>query len=146
LKEIVATTLGISITDLEDAKNNKLPVDIGGVQFTDCRKLLQVFGTEAMKPWFGKNVWADLFIKLDIKDKPIIISDWRFPEEFNVLSKYYRNIVTVRVLGATDNSDKHPSETSLDAFPFDYVLDNSKKDEGIKEVVRKFVRTINEKS
>lgn len=51
------------------------------------RKLLQLFGTEAMQPIFGKTVWCkclqkDMHLKLNhgLQDK-FVISDVRFPHE-----------------------------------------------------------------
>lgn len=113
MKEIIAVTLGISMEELDDLKNNS---------DNPHRGYLQRFGTEAMKPWFGKNVWADLAIKKiqEAEEEIIIISDFRFPEEGEKFPTLF-DTTTVKVIRKglpTDLSDLHISERALEDFKF----------------------------
>jgi len=146
LKKILADSFGISVEELENYKNIKANIDVP-ISFvtykrlTDFRALLQVFGTEAMKQWFGANVWSDLFIKQDLKQKYIIIPDWRFKLEYEEAKKYYKNVITLRVNDNNiSNTDTHSSETELEGYKFDYIIDNTKKDESILEEIDKFIK------
>ena len=60
----------------------------------------------------------------------IVISDWRYHKEFNVISKVFKenfNITTIRV--KKRNLDESPvdssSETQLDNFDFDFIIQNN---------------------
>lgn len=142
MKDIIAKTLGISLEELDVYKNMSEPIfDSERTMLTDCRKVLQVFGTEAMKPWFGNAVWSDVFIRQDFKNKYIIIPDWRFNVEYEEAKKVYENVITLRV---NDNNittyDPHQSESELAHATFDYTIDNTSKDNYILDEIDKFVR------
>ena len=42
-----------------------------------------------MKPYFGDNVWVDMFIREEFKEKYIIVTDWRFNVEYQETIKKY---------------------------------------------------------
>ena len=149
LKDIVATTLGISLDELDLFKNNP---EYYSVVFmfkdkmfgsSDFRKILQKFGTEATKKWFGDPVWTDLFIAQDFKEDYIIISDWRFRTEVEEFSKVYDNVITIRINDDNIvNTDMHPSETALDGFDYDYVIDNTAKDSTVLKRIEEVIKEI----
>ena len=140
LKDILSMTLNVPLEELDDHKNNKTPIWISeevsyvknGVketyysdkQITDFRAILQNFGTEAMKKWFGENIWVDIALNR-IKNSDagfILIPDFRF------LCEHIDNAITLKILNdAVDNdsSDTHRSENELNDFVFDLYLDNS---------------------
>jgi len=81
------------------------------------RRLLQVIGTEAGRE-YNEDIWAvHLKNKLDslpVKPSVVIIDDWRFPNEYEILSAYYE-VYPIRILGKPSTSD-HISEHALDNF------------------------------
>lgn len=114
MKEIMAVTLGVTQQELEDLKNDS---------DNPHRGYLQRFGTEGMKPWFGKRVWTDLAMQSvnDSSSEIIIFADFRFPEE-GIYFPTYHNTTTLKVHrpGLTsDSADMHISERALENYLFD---------------------------
>ena len=78
----------------------------------------------------------------------VIIPDARFENEIIAVKNCFPTIA-VRVYsdnynnGLTDEQKKHPSETALDNFKFDYeILNNSRTMEDLKSRVNLFVQEI----
>jgi len=130
MKEIISTTLGISLEDLDLFKNRNdiyrlRVIDTESntpLHTTDCRQILQQFGSESMKKWFGNDVWSNL-LNQRIKDSTadvIIIPDWRFEIEEITSS------LKIRINSNNcDLNDTHVSEISLDNYEhFDLLLNN----------------------
>jgi len=155
IKDIISVTFGITREELDLYKNQdfRYGIDIFKLQNTyryevktlSFREILQRFGTEAMKPIFGKNIWVKLVkkkIKLSNKDC-FIIPDFRFLEEYKGIKKLkYKNykIITIKVINNNlVKNDKHSSEKSLEDFKFDYILDNTNYKLSKKEI-KKFVK------
>ncbi len=87
------------------------------------RQIMQLLGTEAMRAAFGADVWIkSLFARIDNDAKAVAVSDVRFPNEAWAIST--AGGVVVRVNRAGLVSDDHPSETALDDYAFDYVVQN----------------------
>lgn len=86
MKEIVATTFGISVDALERMKNDNTIIHTlnGSEVVLTFRDVLQRFGSEAMKPVFGNDVWArTLYDKIHtLKTDKIVVSDFRFLIEY----------------------------------------------------------------
>ena len=109
------------------------------------RTLLQTVGTDIVRAKLP-NFWAGIVVGLiqafeSTNDFDIaIIPDARFPNEVDITLSSVQNGVSIRVERTnkdgtpwinptfTDTQLKHPSETSLDCFAFDYVVHN---DEGL---------------
>lgn len=101
------------------------------------RILLQIYGTEIFRNRVDENYWVDKLsneIK-NGKDDYYIITDVRFPNEIDYLkqslvSDYQRyKIVTIRVERPLERNNiihEHPSESALDSYNFDYIINNSK--------------------
>ena len=154
LKGVIENTFGICREDLEQYKNDAEPLymDNGGryEEISDMRTILQRFGTEGMKPFFGESVWADLMSEKILKENAdlFVIPDFRFGIEYETLShlsfKGYR-IITLRI---DDNNivstDLHASETEITDFPFWHRIDNTEKDDTIFEKLDKFIGAVNE--
>jgi hypothetical protein len=144
LKQIIADTFGISLKDLDIYKNKSDVFTLNLFQEgnneaklleqTNFRKILQRFGTEAMKPVFGHSVWVDLVVK-KIKDSSaeyFIIPDFRFLIEADgiiqlanedILQCYFISVYSDMSTIADKN---HISENELNGFVFDYDLNNMK--------------------
>lgn len=147
LKEIIAETFDITLQELDDYKNDATPVGtiqrkMSGTDYnalTDFRLILQKFGTEAMKKFFGEDVWVKLLADRAYKSTAdfIIVPDFRF------LSEEIDGAITVKIRNADfDNAgDLHRSETELDNFVFMHAFDNTGYPD-IGPSVREFVSTL----
>jgi hypothetical protein len=142
LKQIIADTFAIPAPELEQWKNDGYlvlhgipPTDTADAEFQaqSYREILQRFGTEAMKPIFGDDVWVQLASRTILNHfkitNTVVLTDWRFPIEFEELTKILADkdieIVTLRVnRQGIDSDDSHPSETALDNFSFSTVIAN----------------------
>ena len=109
------------------------------------RTLLQMVGTDIVRAKHP-NFWVGIVVGLiqafePYKDFDVaIIPDARFPNEIDISLANLKNSVSVRIERKnadgtdwvnptlTEEQCKHPSETSLDCFAFDYVIHN---DEGL---------------
>ena len=108
------------------------------------RTLLQTVGTDIVRAKFP-NFWTGIVVGLIQAFEPYqdfdvaIIPDARFPNEVDISLANLKNCVSVRIERTVDGKPwvnkhmtedqlKHPSETSLDVFAFDYVIHN---DEGL---------------
>lgn len=104
------------------------------------RQILQIFGTELMKEDLGKRIplyaetvgraiWAKIFVNW-YKKQPrnnYVLSDMRFPEEFEALRDAGINFKIVKVIRNTveDQEDMHESEQYIDWFHCDAVVYNN---------------------
>lgn len=128
------------------------------------REFLQKLGTEAIRDNIHTNAWVNaLFADYTMiypkgfnpENKPIdeqtaimwgrtpnwIITDCRFPNEAQAIKD--KGGVVIRVTRPGENlADLHPSETSLDNWKFDYLLENTGSINDLKDKVAFFL-TIN---
>ena len=104
-----------------------------GVKDDAGRTLLQHLGTNVVREK-NPNYWTD-FIKSVLKLfenewEYVFIPDTRFPNEVSEIVSNFEDVKTVRVNRPRNNilsetQQEHPSETALDDFKFDIVLENS---------------------
>ena len=150
LKECASLLTGIPVEDFEkqEVKNSYLPSmwDIITCNHSksyaelciskDCsncseattkqmlvRELLQRLGTEAVRDGLHQNAWVNAFFAGLKVSENIIVADLRFPNEYQAVLD--RGGVVIRV-NRTERcfTPKHSSETALDNFKFDYVIQN----------------------
>lgn len=130
--------LRIAFADMVKACATKF-YDWDGNKDAHGRALLQSLATDKVRAMFP-SFWADFvakFIAATRKDHLyVIIDDWRFQNEFEAINDYNANVLTIRVErynedgtpyinpDMTDAQRNHVSETELDKFPFDYVIEN----------------------
>lgn len=109
------------------------------------RTLLQYIGTDVVRARHP-NFWTGIVVGLlqafePYKDFDIaLVPDARFPNEVDIALQSLQNCVAVRINRTnpdgtewinptlTEEQRKHPSETSLDNYAFDYIIHN---DEGL---------------
>lgn len=104
------------------------------VKYPELRRTLQRLGTEVGRELIGDNVWVNATLNRIEREcstgDNIVITDTRFHNEAEVvkspsaprfLSPAY--IVRVNRPGVGPAGD-HPSETDLDDYPFDRIIDN----------------------
>lgn len=108
------------------------------------RKLLQYVGTDVVrteKPDFWVGFVLDIITLFKDEWDFVIIPDTRFPNEISVLQESGLDVTSIRVERPNfDNSlpeeqKEHPSETSLDNYQFDIVINNSGTEEDLSEIV-----------
>lgn len=92
--------------------------------YPEVRRLLQVFGTEVGREMFGENFWVDICLN-NIHSFHAVISDVRFPNEADSIKE--RGGVIWRINRPDlQPVTRHSSETSMDNYGFDAVIDNDK--------------------
>lgn len=110
--------------------------------FMTGREVMQVFGTECVRSWFG-NVWAEATIRKirKISLGLALITDNRFPNEVETILGQPKGYIIRLTRSPFVGSDLHSSETVLDNFdwqrPNCFVLDNAQmtKDEQNNAVI-----------
>jgi len=150
-----------------DKLNNPTYLNIKERKLTP-RLLLQLLGTEGGRDVIHRNIWvnalfSDYFegIKIQpsapykVKPDNWIVTDTRFPNEAEAVKK--RGDLLIRVnrdqyektedgqqtatLKRDQTTDDHPSETALDSYKFDYVINNNGTIEElikqVKEILQK---------
>ena len=151
MKFIVSKTMGISEEDLELYKNEYSEYGVetivypdnqpqGTITYTNYREILQRFGTEAMKPVFGDDIWAKLLYK---KVKKLDV-DFVLVPDFRFLVEYKKKATTLKIrhdVLEAECTDTHASETELNDFEFDYAIDNTGYPD-TSDQIKKFVKNI----
>lgn len=150
-QEFKKTLLGPEWGTVKDNPLNAIPVfeDVQFNHLMSVRELLQKLGTEAMRDNLHENVWvnalfADYKAVSRVPEKRMsvmpnwIITDMRFPNEMDAVSKIYGGI-TIRVVRPGTETGTHPSETALDDAQFDYEIVNSGTIENLVDMVREIL-------
>ena len=99
----------------------------GAKRIPEVRRLLQVVGTEAGRNVFGPDVWVDLAMRraADV-DGPVVFTDCRFPNEAEAVARLGGIVVRIERDGAgLDIGAEHASETALDGYRVDHVVQNN---------------------
>jgi dephospho-CoA kinase len=104
-----------------------------------AREFLQVIGS-TMRDYVHKDIWINaLFSNYNEVDHypNWIITDVRYLNEVGAIKK--RGGIVIRINRDTGSNDTHVSETQLDNYPFDYVIDNNGDINNLKNEVSKFI-------
>jgi hypothetical protein len=125
LKQIASILLNVPIAQFEDRdfKNSILGSEWDNMTI---RTFLQKLGTEAMRDGLHKHTWANAFWSDYNEDNSCwLITDIRFPNEYESVKD--RNGIIIKVVRDIEiPKDEHESETALDSYRFDYVINNNK--------------------
>jgi hypothetical protein len=89
----------------------------------EYRRLLQVFGTEVGRQMLGEDVWVNAAFHQMKPDTKYVITDVRFPNEFNRIKNEGGEVWRVQRLDVGP-ANGHASETALDGAKFDLWLFN----------------------
>lgn len=93
-------------------------------QFPEVRKFLQNLGV-ACREVMGEDVWVDaVFPDRFIGDWNVVVTDVRFPNEFQAIRDVPGKLVKVSRPGFGP-ANQHVSETALEDFEWDYELQNN---------------------
>lgn len=162
LKEIASILTGIPVRKFEDQEFKKTHLGpewstcVEAMPFADLtktnmelkmtvRELLQKIGTDCMRGCLHDNVWvnalfADYFpvhhdhVPGGLEYPKWIITDCRFPNEARAIKD--RGGIIVRVERETDYFNDHISETALNDWEFDYIINNNGTIEELIEEVK----------
>jgi hypothetical protein len=126
LKDATCALLNCTREELEDQNFKETECGISGMTY---RKFLQRFGTEAMRDTFGSNFWIQCLVPT-LKEQAntlsngsyILVTDTRFLSEAEFLRSCGGKILRVNRPGLPE--DLHVSETELDTYDFDMVIEN----------------------
>ncbi len=124
------------ITDIPELLGVRLSwlVDRLGWEFVkqdsgQVREYLQRMGTEVARNQWGQDFWVDLAMKKAGNIANVVITDVRFPNEYDAIVANGGEVWRVEKPGVVA-VNAHPSETALDSYPFRRcVLNNGSKDD-----------------
>lgn len=118
----------------------------------DFRVLLQVWGSEFRRNLCGERYWLkkmETIIEASREHYDVLfVTDVRFANEADLIKglggKIIRVTRRVDVYDTYPNGvDEHSSEVALDSYPdYDYVLDNDKTRDMLKDAVSKMLHTL----
>jgi len=120
---------------------------------TDYRSFLQVLGTDALRFRLHSDVWVNALWANYVEYHPVddrsklkfpkwIISDVRFKNEAKSIKD--RGGIVIRLTRNSKVMSDHISETELDNYEFDYMIDNESKSlEETYEEVAKMLKHFN---
>jgi hypothetical protein len=123
LKEHAANKYNID-KNLFYSQEGKKSVFMLDDKITNLRQILIDEAALAKKE--SEDIWVDKVLeKIEVSDdKNVIISDFRYPNEYTKLATYYHRISTIRVVRDGIDWINDDSERQLDYFVFDYTLNN----------------------
>lgn len=132
LKFIAAMLTGIDPYKFEDQgfKSRTIP----GWDMT-AREMLQRLGTEAIRDNLHEKAWVNALFADHHQHAKWVITDCRFPNEAQEIKDYGGIIVRVNRTGFGP-VNSHPSETALDDWDFDAIIENNGTIEDLKETTR----------
>lgn len=144
VKEIASMLTGYPVEMFEDRlfKSQPLGDEWSKIKGRDtikltARDLLQKIGTEAIRNNLHEDAWINaLFLEYCHPYPNWVITDCRFPNEAAAIKK--RGGYMIRV-DRKDNypANEHDSETALDIWEFDYIINNNGGLEQLQDEVKK---------
>lgn len=141
LKQIASILTGYPEEMFEDRVFKSQPLNSAwwkGRKTITGREFLQKLGTECIRDVLHPDAWVNALMWEYNKPYPNwIITDCRFINEAITIKKY--GGIMVRVNRAdTYPANTHTSETELDYWPFDYVIENTSSLDELKHNVEIF--------
>lgn len=113
------------------------------------RDMLQKLGTEAMRNGLHPDTWVNALMcnykKVKDKDEEYshpnwIITDVRFPNEYDAIKSKGGIIIRVNRNESEIITNKHVSETALDDYHFDYVINNNSDIDNLTSSINVFLK------
>jgi hypothetical protein len=100
------------------------------------REVLQVMGTDVFRQMFFQDIWAQAPFRKQYSQDVVLLADCRFPNEKEATEG--NGGIVIRLERDTGMIDKHPSETALDGYQFDYSFNNN----GTLEELENFLKSV----
>ena len=141
-QEFKKTLLGPEWGTVTDIPLNSIPVfaDIQFNSLMSVRDFLQKLGTDAIRDGLHENTWVNATLVDYTTESDWIITDTRFPNEAEAIKKAGGIIIRVERPGVKP-VNPHPSETSLDKWKFDHVINN---DGSLTDLTKKIKKVLKE--
>lgn len=98
---------------------------------SEVRSLMQRLGTEAGRGLLGDNIWVDSALN-NLTDGKYAVTDCRFVNEAEAIRARGGKIIRINRPGVGP-ANSHPSETGLDNYTFDAVIENDGSLEDFKK-------------
>lgn len=128
------------LSDHKFSKMNILADSIYNDYYLTIRQLMQSFGTQLMRTYFGDDIWIKSTLQQHFNEN-IIISDLRFKIEYENVKK--KNGIVIYINRPECIPGNHASEKEvielLNNNKFDYVVDNSKDLKHLFDDLKKIV-------
>ena len=105
----------------------------------ECRGALQKMGTEVGRNLLGADIWVQATMNSLDPAKRYVFIDCRFPNEADAVRDAGGKVLRVRREGVGPAND-HASETSLDDYRFDVIIDNDATIEALNGEVDRVLR------
>jgi hypothetical protein len=136
VKQIAAQLTGLpkEYTETQESKDTFL-IEWG----MTMREMQQRIGTNAMRKGLHENVWVISSFAGYSDNDNWAFSDVRFPNEADAILEKGGTLIRIERPGI--KSMDHPSETSLDNYPFENTLYNDCTLEEYHILIRKFILT-----
>lgn len=143
LKECVSNKYNIDLKLLSSQEGKKKLYSVHDYpEMVSGRKLLIDYAKEARKlnnAFFVEKIIKDINSLKEIKNtKNIVISDFRYPVEYNEIIKHLSNeylVRTIRINRYKMSPINDPSEIQLETFKFDHIFDNNGRIDNIYNFV-----------
>lgn len=123
--------------------------DWDGVKDEYGRHILQYVGTDIVRskdPEFWVRFLSEILTIFSDEWDYVIIPDTRFPNEVEGMQKLPARVIHLRISRTmereelTEEQRKHPSETALDHYKPDFLLENNGTISDLEAKINKFVR------
>lgn len=101
----------------------------------EIRRLLQRLGTEAGRQALWDSIWIDAAFAGLPEDAKVVVTDCRFPNEAEEVTKRGGQIWRISRAGVGP-ANQHPSETSMDNWPWDLEIKNDGTLEEFQQTIR----------
>lgn len=97
----------------------------------EIRRILQRLGTEVGRNLIGEDVWVEATFNSLPSDR-YVVADCRFPNEANYIRERYDGLIIRIERPGVGPINDHPSETALDDYDFDFVIQNDGSEADLK--------------
>ncbi len=134
LKDYVSETFKLDrkLFDTQEGKMSEIIID---GKKTSPRQLLIDVSLEKKKE--NELIWIETVIKniINCNNKFIVITDFRFLQEYTELIKIFGNVTTLKIERKYSLNIDDPSETSLNSFDFAFTLENNSSKEELQSKI-----------
>lgn len=113
----------------------------GGMKVRD---ILQKLGTEAIRDGLYKDAWVNALFNDYREGDRWIITDMRFPNEYDMIRFYGGIVVRVNRPGLQPING-HESEVALNGHNFDYIVNNDGDLDSLKQKANVFVEELHKR-
>lgn len=103
-------------------------------EYPEVRRLLQVFGTEVGRNMFSEDFWVEQALQSIPDGFKVVFTDVRYPNEANMIKEFGGQVWWVQREGVGPLND-HPSENSLEGYPFEFHIANNGTIEELRDKV-----------